>query len=201
MDYELITLSQLNDAQLNRLAVLHSSVMHTLLSDLGLPLVLRYYQVAQKHPDVIALCAIAPSGELFGWALGSPEPDMINASLRTPLFWFAGQMLRLALTRPKVFWQLITSVVSSSSETDLKNGAIELTYIGVSSFKRGRGLGKELLDAFIKSSRSKGYHSVVLSVEQENVPAISLYEKADFQIIKSFSEGQYQRHRMELILA
>jgi ribosomal protein S18 acetylase RimI-like enzyme len=201
MAYDLLAFSQLDDDQLNRLAMLHCSVMQTLLSDLGQPMVLRYYQVAQQHRNVIGLCAVAPSGKLLGWAMGSPEPDMINAGLRTPLSWFASQIIRLALTRPGVLWQLMTSVVSSSSQTDLKNGAMELTYIGVASDQRGKGLGKDLLDAFIQSSQSKGYGSVLLSVEQENLPAISLYEKAGFKIIKSFSEGRYQRHRMELILA
>ena len=201
MAYDLIALSQLNEDQLKCLAVLHCSVMETLLSDLGLPMVLRYYQVAQKHPEVIGLCAVVSSGEMLGWAMGSPEPDMINAGLRAPLLWFASQMFRLALTRPGILWQLMTSVVSFSSQTDLKNGAIELTYIGVASDQRGKGLGKELLDAFIRSSQSKGYRSVVLSVERENFPAISLYEKTGFKIIHSFSEGHYQRHRMELILA
>ncbi|HLO14855.1 MAG TPA: N-acetyltransferase [Anaerolineales bacterium] len=201
MEYELIALSQLDNGQIKRLSALHCSVMHTLLADLGLPVVLRYYQVAQANRDVLGFCAVSQSGELLGWAIGSSQPDMINARLRTPLLWFAAQILRLALTRPGVLWQLITSVVSSSSQADMKNGAMELTYIGVASNQRGRGLGKELLNAFIKSSQTKGYRSVVLSVEQENVPATSLYEKAGFKIIKSFSEGHYQRHRMELILA
>ena len=83
----------------------------------------------------------------------------------------------------------------------MKSGAIELTYIGVAPNQRNKGLGRKLLDAFIEASRSSGYHSVVLSVEMENAPAIALYEKAGFKIIQSFSEGRYKRHRLELILA
>lgn len=82
----------------------------------------------------------------------------------------------------------------------MKIGAIELTYIGVASHQRNKGLGGKLLDAFTETSRLAGHHSVVLSVEMENAPAIALYEKAGFKIIQSFSEGRYKRHRMELIL-
>jgi ribosomal protein S18 acetylase RimI-like enzyme len=57
------------------------------------------------------------------------------------------------------------------------------------------------LNAFVEASRAKGYRSVVLSVEEENLPAITLYEKAGFKVVKTFSEGRYQRHRMELMLA
>jgi ribosomal protein S18 acetylase RimI-like enzyme len=201
MDYRLIELSQLTQEDLKRLAILHYSTMHTLLSDLGLPIVWRYYQIAQADPEVIGLCAVSVSGEMLGWAMGSPHPDRINAQLRSPLTWFVLQMLRVTLTHPVALWQLISSVLFSSSQADMKPGMVELTYIGVATRQRGRGLGNKLLSAFLEASRAKGYYSVVLSVEKENSSAISLYEKAGFKIVKTFSEGRYQRHRMELSLA
>jgi len=200
MAYELLGLSQLDEDDIKRLAMLHHSVMHTLLSNLGLPMVLRYYQVARDDPAVIGLCAVSTSGEMLAWALGSPHPDLINLRLRTPFTWFLFQMLRLALTRPLVLWQLISSVLSSSGQPDMKSGAIELTYIGVASNQRGKGLGKDLLNSFIEASRSTGYSSIVLSVETDNKPAMALYEEMGFRIVQTFSEGRHKRHRMELAL-
>jgi ribosomal protein S18 acetylase RimI-like enzyme len=201
MDYEFLELSQLDEDGIKRLAVLHHSVMHTLLSDLGLAVVLRYYQVAHADPYVIGICAVSPSGEMLGWALGSPHPDKINSRVRTPFTWFLFHMLRLTLARPLVSWQLISSVLGSSRQPDMKSGAMELTYIGVAQNQRSKGLGRKLLNAFMAASRMAGHHSVVLSVELENAPAVALYEKAGFKIIQSFSEGRYKRHRMELVLA
>jgi GNAT superfamily N-acetyltransferase len=201
MDVRLIELARLSDADLKRLGVLHHSVMQTLLSELGLPMVLRYYQAAKADPKVIGLCAFSDTGELLGWALGSPHPDKINASLRSPFGWFLLQMVRVALTRPLVLWQVISTVLFGSSPKELQLGAIELTYIGVSSTRRGRGVGKKLLNAFIKASRFHEYHVVVLSVETQNSQAISLYEQEGFRIVNTFAEGRYQRHRMELKLA
>src|SRR5574341_155043 len=194
MDYALVQLSQLDEDGIKHLAALHHSVMHTLLSDLGLPMVLRYYRVAHYEASVIAFCAVSSSGEMLGWAIGSPHPDRINSRLRTPLAWFSFQMLRSAFTRPLVLWQLISSVLGSSGQPDMKSGTVELTYIGVASDQRGKGLGWALVNAFIEAGRSKGYHSIVLSVETDNHPAIALYEKAGFKIIETFSEGRYQRH-------
>jgi ribosomal protein S18 acetylase RimI-like enzyme len=201
MEYELLRLSQLDDDGMRRLAALHHSVMRTLLSDLGLPMVLRYYQVARSDPLVIGLCALSSSGEMLGWALGSPHPDRLNSRLRTPLAWFLSQMLRLAFTRPLVLRQLISSVLRSFTHQDMEPGAIELTYIGVASDQRGKGWGKELLNAFIEASRLDGYRLVIISVEMENTSAVALYKKAGFRIIKTSWEGRYQRHRMELVLA
>ncbi len=199
MDYELIALSRLDDEGVRRLAELHRSVMHTLLSDLGLPLVLRYYQAARAEPSVIGICAVSNTGDMLGWAMGSPYPDMINSRLRRPLTWFAFQMIRLGFTHPLVLWQLITSVLSSSAQS-VSRGSIELTYIGVAPSQRGKGLGSKLLDVFLEASRMAAHRTVLLSVEKENAPAIALYKKTGFKIIKTFSEGRYQRHRMELIL-
>lgn len=201
MDHVLVRLSQLDEDGIKRLAALHQSVMRTLLSDLGMSMVLRYYQVAPNDSSVIGICAISPSGEMLGWVMGSPHPDKINSRLRTPLAWFLSQMLRLAFTRPLVLWQLIFSFLRSSSQADMESGTIELTFIGVALDKRNKGLGRELLNAFIETSRSRGYRSVILSVEREDGPAIALYEKAGFKIIHSFSEGRYKRYRMELVLA
>jgi ribosomal protein S18 acetylase RimI-like enzyme len=201
MEYRLIEISQLKADQIQRLALLHDSVMHTLLSDLGLPFVWRYYQIARADPNVVGFCAISSSGEVIGWAMGSPHPDRITSQLRSPLLWFSLQMLRITLTRPIVLWQLISSVFSLSGPEGVKEGAIELTYIGVAKHQKGRGLGKTLLSAFVEESRARQYRSVLLSVERENLAAISLYEKEGFQVIATFSEGRYQRHRMELTLA
>jgi ribosomal protein S18 acetylase RimI-like enzyme len=200
MEYECIPLSQLEADQLKQLAQLHRSVMHTLLADLGLPMVLRYYQIARSDNSVVGICVLDSSKKIIGWAMGSPHPDRINSALRSPLLWFAFQMLRVLVTRPLMLLQLISSVLSSSAETEMKSDAIELTYIGVAADQKGKGLGKSLLNTFIEMSRETGYRSVALSVEKDNEAAIALYQKAGFKISKTFSEGRYERHRMELIL-
>lgn len=200
MDVRLIDLRQLSETQLEHLAALHHSVMHTLLSQLGVAVVLRYYQLARLETDVIGLCALANTGEILGWAIGSPDPDRINAKLRSPLSWFLTQMLKLLFTHPRALWQLMVSVLFASRAGQIKSGAIELTYIGVASQRQGQGVGEKLLRAFLEAGHARGYRSVILSVETDNYPALSLYEKAGFKIIQSFTEGRFERHRMERTL-
>lgn len=196
--FRFVPLSELDEDGLQRLAILHHSVMHTLLSDLGLPMLAKYYQAAPSDSSVVGICALNSANEIVGWAVGSPDPAAINEKLRNPLAWFLLQMLRVAVTRPFVFKQVIASAFSSS--WPMEHGAIELTYIGVAALAQGKGLGRAVLDKFVEESRTRGYHSVVLSVEEENKPAIALYQKSGFKVSRSFSEGRYQRHRMELTL-
>ncbi|EHJ52408.1 GNAT family N-acetyltransferase [Streptococcus macacae] len=47
---------------------------------------------------------------------------------------------------------------------------------------RGQGIGTELLKAFLKFLKVKGYHKVSLSVQKENY-ACNMYRKAGFQTI------------------
>lgn len=194
---QLIPLPQLDSSTLYDLAALHHTVMHTLLSDLGLPVVRRYYEICQRDTSVIGLCAVE-AGQCWGWAMGSPHPERVNAQLRAPLGWFAGQMLTLAVTRPVALVHLAQSVLSASDANALRPGQIELTYIGVAESARGRGLGKGLLTAFLEASQAAGYESVALSVETDNPAAIALYTNGGFHITKTFHEGRFERHRMEV---
>lgn len=198
MKYKIIPISQLDDEQIKRLARLHHNVMHSLLTDLGLPFVERYYQIACADSSVIGVCAVDEDVNPLGWAVGSPKPNQVNRRMREAWGWFLIQMMRVLFTNPKLIPQLIASARTSSIE--MKEGAVELTYIGVDESARKQGLGRALLDAFIESAREKKFASVELSVEAENTDAIALYTKEGFKISRSFTEGRFNRHRMELTL-
>ena len=197
MGYTFTPLSQLDQAGLARLATLHSAVMHTLLADLGAPLVLHYYEVAQTDASALGLCAISATGEIDGWAMGSPDPSALNARLHQPATWFAGQMLRLGFTHPAALIDLLRALVSASDANQLSPGQIELTYIGVAARAQGHGLGKELLAAFSAAARQAGYTSIALSVETDNPAAVGLYTRSGFKVTKNFREGRFERQRME----
>lgn len=186
---------------LGQLARLHQRILPTLLSELGLPFVERYYRAAQSVPAVIGYCAIGKGNGLpCGFVVGTPQPSALNARLRQPLSWFFVQMLQLLLRRPHLIWQLLVSVRSAAGEMAGETNAIELTYLGVAPEQRGDGLGSRLLRMFLDASREAGYQKVVLSVETDNTPAIQLYRKAGFVIRKTFCEGRFERHRMEIEL-
>lgn len=200
----LLPLVQLPASALPALAELHSATMPTLLADLGQPFVLRYYQLAQADPAAIGFCALDNpisnsqfTRPILGYVLGSPDPSGLNARLRQPLTWFAGQMLRLTFTRPGVLLQLAQSVLTASPANTLRPGQIEVTYLGVAPSARGQGLGRSLLTAFIDAAHAAGYTSVALSVETDNPTALALYTKLGFQVTQTFTEGRYHRHRME----
>jgi ribosomal protein S18 acetylase RimI-like enzyme len=193
-------IARLDRISMENLTDLHCAVMHTLLADLGREVVQRYYQIAQKDASVLGLCAVSPNGEIDAWALGSSNPAELNARLRQPVGWFAGQMLKLVLKHPRVMLDLLGSSFSNQEANLLIPGQIELTYIGVAGHAQGKGLGKTMLTAFCQAARQGGYTSIVLSVETDNPAARRLYTKSGFKITRTFHEGRFERHRMVLEL-
>ncbi|MGA7193112.1 MAG: GNAT family N-acetyltransferase [Anaerolineales bacterium] len=197
MEYMIQPLVNLDDRSLALVALLHQSVMHNLLNDLGLPIILRYYQIAKSDPSVIGFCVISSSSpEILGWVIGSPTPYAINARIQRPLPWFLKQMFGLVISRPPVFLQMLFSVFHSSQQRPAPH-TIELTYIGVASQAQGSGIGRTLLNAFTEASRSFGYCSIELTTEIDNFHALALYEKSGFTVKRTFKEGRFERYRME----
>lgn len=193
--------TELNSSEIDKLTDLHISVMHTLLSDLGKPIVLRYYQTAHNHPDVIGLCAVSADGDMLGWAMGSANPAEVNKQLIRPLPWFFPQLLRRALSHPGIILDLFGSLISPSKANQLKADQMELTYIGIAKDAQGRGIGKLLLNSFLEAAHQANYKSIALSVETDNPAAMSLYSHSGFAITQTFREGRFERHRMEIYLS
>ena len=196
MEYTIQPFADLDDHSSERVALLHQSMMHNLLTDLGLAIILRYYQIASDDPSVVGFCAVSASHEILGWAVGSPDPHALNARMQMSLSWLLKQMLYLAVTRPAVFSQVLFSVFYASQHK-LSPRTIELTYIGVAPDVQGNGIGRALLEAFTEASRSSGYCSIELSTEVDNLHALALYEKSGFVVRRTFKEGRFQRYRME----
>lgn len=194
----LIPLADLSVSQLDRLALLHVETMHTLLSDMGLPFVRRYYEIARRDPAVIGLCAV-DGGDPCGYAVGTPDPGRLFAGLKSPPYWFAARLVRLVVVRPAVVAQLAVSTLRSTRHA-VPPGSIELTYIGVSPAARGRGLGGQLLADFRRAALAAGHTAVALSVEADNAAAVALYDKAGFRTVDRFREGRFVRQRMECLL-
>ncbi len=57
----------------------------------------------------------------------------------------------------------------------------EIFTVAVLKSQRGKGTGKRIVSALIEFCASKNAESIFLEVEEENVPAISLYSRMGFE--------------------
>jgi len=196
MDYRYYKFSKITIDIQENLADLHFKTISSLLTDLGKKFVCRYYQVAQADSRVIGLCAINSTGQVLGWVIGTPEPIKLNINLFLHTPYLILRLVVFFISNPQTIIDLACSFFSSLKISKNVPGKIELIYIGVSQNARGKGIARELIIRFFNFSKKKGYSSVILSVEKENIAAISLYKKMGFKIIGRIKQGQYERLRL-----
>ncbi|MBT8271397.1 MAG: GNAT family N-acetyltransferase, partial [Bacteroidia bacterium] len=84
------------------------------------------------------------------------------------------------------------AVLSKVSSREVYSGVAEVT-VYVERVSQGRGYGKELLNALIRSSESHGFWSLQASIFPQNEASIGLHLSCGFRQI-GFKEGIGSRH-------
>ena len=197
MDYKLLPLKEIDLLLLPRLAEIHLADAG-LLSKLGYPFVLRYFEYAIKDEKAFGFYAQDnETNEIMGFSLASPEPEALTANLTKDRPWFIKHILKVLLTRPLVFLQLIISSITIKGQMENDPGAIECVYFTVGSKYRGRHLGRTLQKALMDEGRTRGYKRIFASIETWNQASLKASLANGLTISKTFREGRFHRHRLE----
>lgn len=168
-----------------------------LLSKLGYPFVLRYFENAIKDEQAFGFYAQDDgTGEIMGFSLASPEPSSLTSKLTEDKSWFIRNILKVIFTRPFAFFQMLISSATIRGQMYEPN-TIECVYFTVDPKFRGRGLGRALQKSLMDEGRKRGYKKIYASVETWNIPSLKATQANGFRIIKTFREGIYHRHRLE----
>ena len=70
----------------------------------------------------------------------------------------------------------------------------EITNVAVSAEFRGKGIGKKLMEQFLKEAKNAGVRTVILEVRVSNEAAIQLYKSFGFTI-QGIRKGFYESPR------
>ena len=196
MNYTLHNMREISVEQLPRLAEIHMGD-RGLLSRLGYPFVLRYFEIAYKDPHVIGVYVQDDeTGEVIGYGIASPKPESLTSQLAMDRSWFIKQIIKLLFTRPHVFIQLIISSITIKGQMN-EADAIECVYFSVDPKFRGQKLGRTIQKALMDESRKAGYKKIFASIETRNKASLAATLSNGFTIAKTFREGIYYRYRME----
>lgn len=196
MPHKIHSLKSIPTELLPRIAEIHLSDAG-LLSKLGYPFVLRYFENAIKDEQAFGFYAQDDeTNEIMGFSLASPEPSSLTSKLTEDKGWFIRNILKVIFTRPLAFLQMVISSITIRGQMYEPN-TIECVYFTVDEKFRGRGLGRALQKALMDEGRKRGYKKIYASVETWNIASLKATQANGFKIIKTFQEGIYHRHRLE----
>lgn len=168
-----------------------------LLSKLGYPFVLRYFENAIKDERAFGFYAQDDeTSQIMGFSLASAEPSSLTSKLTDDKGWFVKNILKVIFTRPLAFLQMAISSLTIRGQMYEPN-TIECVYFTVDPKFRGRGLGRSLQKALMDEGRKRGYKKIYASVETWNLASLKATQANGFKIIRTFREGIYHRHRLE----
>ena len=195
MAYTLHPLKEINPSLLPRIAEIQLGDAG-LLSKLGYPFVLRYFEMAIKDEHAFGFYAQEnETGQIMGFSLASPEPSALTSNLTRNRGWFIKQILKVLFTRPLVFLQMVISSITIQGQ--MESEAIECVYFTVDPNFRGQKLGRTLQKALMDEGRKQGYKKIFASIETWNIASLKATQANGFTIAKTFREGKYHRHRLE----
>ena len=200
MSYTIHPLKNIPPSQLTQLATLHLED-HGLLSQLGYPFVLKYFEIVNKDKRTIGVYAQDDqTGKLIGYNIAHPEPETLTSQLTNDRGWFIKEMLKVILTHPSAFIQLLVSSKTIKTQMQNESDAIESLYLTIDNKYRGQKIGRALQQALFEEARKADYKRIVGSIETWNEASIRMCQSNGFVITKTFREGKFTRHRIEKIL-
>jgi ribosomal-protein-alanine N-acetyltransferase len=128
--------------------------------------------------------------------LGRPEPVLSEAgsrdapalaTLHAAAFrrgWSEDELERLLTDKTVIAHRAMTGrTLAGFILSRLAGGEAEILSVAVASSRRGRGLGRKLLDLHLRRLAGLGATAVFLEVDEDNAPARRLYDRAGFRTV------------------
>jgi GNAT superfamily N-acetyltransferase len=157
------------------------------LTELGQPFLSQYYRTVVEYPLGVLLVAEV-DGDVVGFAAGFGDPGAFYRSLRRRAWQFVPGMWWSCLARPGLISAVIKRAVlvatkRSRETTPADTMACELSSIAVAPVAAGRGIGRQLLEAFMDRASNIGAGHVRLTTDAiANSGANTFYASAGFTL-------------------
>lgn len=178
-----------NSFDLNDIVRIHStSFKGFFLPDLGTKFLKKYYSCVLNYKYRILLAAIYEN-TIVGFAAGFVNPANFYKELRRNKLSLAISILPAIIRKPKRIKRLLVNFKRTKSFAEysqLKKDITELSSIGVKSGEK-RGIGTELIIAFIQRAEELGAISVRLTTDTYRNEAVNaFYQKQGFNLLRTF---------------
>jgi ribosomal protein S18 acetylase RimI-like enzyme len=193
-----ISLAPLTRADVKPLAQLHRKAFpHFFLSELGEPFLIQFYRGFLTDETGVSVVARSADGSVLGCAVGTTEPARFFARLvRRHWAGFALASARASLTDPAKAPRLLRALRYRGGAKAESMGAL-LSSICVDPLYERQGLGRSLLDAWIREVAARGVDAASLSTDADNNDAVNaFYRSQGWQLADTYAtpEGRLMNH-------
>jgi len=172
------------------------------LSRLGVRFLVQFYRGFVDDPTAVVAVLRDDAGSPKGVVVGTTRPERFFSRLllrRLPGFMLAST--QAALRDPRAVPRLASAIFYRGDAPEGSGGAL-LSSICLDTDQQGRGLGRELLDAWAVRAREMGAETAYLTTDAvDNEGVNRLYRKSGWHLVDQFSTPQgrlMNRYRREL---
>lgn len=167
------------------------------LTRLGPNFLMKYYRLVLERPDGMLIVA-ASDKNVAGFVAGFASPAGFYNEMKKRKISFALAAIPALLRSPGIARKLLLDFheVKNNADPGLdpEPGRGELSSIGVAPAWSGKGVGRELLAAFIARAGELGLKAITLTTDADGNDAVNqFYLKAGFRLSRVFTRGRQRR--------
>jgi len=195
LETETMAIKTISDSDLNEVVHIHQKAFKGfLMTLLGQKFLYEYYHLVLNYPDNISLIYETDNGQILGFATGYMNPARFYSELKKrKIKLILSALMHIAL-RPRLWKRILDSYryadIHSSANNSEKDTA-ELASIAVDPDLQNKGVGRELLSAFINEAMTRDASKVVLTTDAEDNEHVNkFYKKAGFAIQCTFEKSK-----------
>jgi ribosomal protein S18 acetylase RimI-like enzyme len=185
--FENSNLRMMKDYDLKQVVTIHLlSFQGFFLSFLGMHFLLELYKGILSDPSGIAI-VFEQQGSILGFVAGTDHPgDFYKRLLKKRWCRFGLASIPAIIKNPLVVLRLIRAI-SLPKQVTAENGRGTLMSIAVFPGEQNRGIGRQLLHAFLAESAKRGLRQVDLTTDNlNNAPVNTFYLREGFSRSRSF---------------
>jgi ribosomal protein S18 acetylase RimI-like enzyme len=163
---------------------------------LGKPFLAEYYKLVLRFEHGLLLVA-EEEGQVIGFVSGFLHPERFYQMMKANKLRFGQHLFLATLTRPALWVKILQRFLSVSrtarrpaQELDVPIGVLsELSSIAVHPEMAAKGVGKQLVLAFLEESWRRGAECVYLTTDADGNEAVNrFYQRLGFLLVGSFEQ-------------
>jgi len=188
-----IRIVDLDDTSITRVVGIHARAFPGFyLSELGAPFLGAYYMTVLEYRRGILLGAYS-GDSLIGFVAGYMDPSGFHIHMNSRRRRFLAPLLLAVVRKPCLMPRTLYNLKENrrlGATTFTKMRAAELSSLAVSPEKKGRGVGRVLVAAFVERAGSMGAEEVLLTTDSNQNEAVNrFYLGQGFELVRTIAAG------------